>query len=197
MPSYLGSYKKAAKDRDNKIVRAIQTVRNQTYEDWELIIIADGCNRTVEIVQRIVDICQDDRIKLLYIDKQTTWSGTVRNTGLTNARGEYACYLDIDDVFQRDHLLELSAFSGREWYWFDDYVWNGHEFRWRKCNIDKTGKCGTSNVMHKPGLAKWKPKGSYAHDWVFIGELKKASKDYEYVKAGKYCVCHVPGGFDI
>ena len=110
MPSYLGSYKKAAKDRDNKIVRAIQTVRNQTYEDWELIIIADGCNRTVEIVQRIVDICQDDRIKLLYIDKQPTWSGTVRNTGLRDARGEYACYLDIDDVFQRDHLLELSAF---------------------------------------------------------------------------------------
>ena len=51
MPSYLGEYKRAAKDRDTKIVRAIESVLKQSHEDWELIIISDGCEKTVEIVK--------------------------------------------------------------------------------------------------------------------------------------------------
>jgi len=197
MPSYLGEYKRAAKDRDKKIVRAIRSVREQTFEDWELIIIADGCNKTVEIVQNINDLYNDKRIKLLYIDKQTQWSGTVRNTGLDEAKGDYACYLDVDDAFSPDHLSGIAIYNKKDWYWFDDYVWNGKEFRHRKCSINKVGKCGTSNLMHRPGLARWNERDNYAHDWKFIANLRKASGSYEYIRAGEYLVCHIPGRFDI
>ena len=64
MPSYLGAYKKAAKDRDRKIVRAINSVVKQTYKDWELIVIADGCNKTVDIVQKITDLYSAFQIKI-------------------------------------------------------------------------------------------------------------------------------------
>ena len=197
MPSYLGEYKRAAKDRDKKIVRAINSVVKQTYKDWELVIVADGCNKTVDIVQEIVDIYSEFQINIIYIDKQPTWSGVVRNTGLDAAKGDYCCYLDIDDALAPEHLAGIAKANKKDWYWFDDYVWNGQEFRHRRCNINKPGQCGTSNVMHKRDLARWNVKDTYAHDWNFIKNLKRASTSYEYVKAGRYLVAHVPGKFDI
>ena len=197
MPSYLGEYRKAAKNRDKKIVRAIRSVVEQTYKDWELIIIADGCEKTVEIVQRICELYLDTRIKVFKIDKQPQWSGTVRNAGLEEAKGEYACYLDVDDAFAPDHLDGITRFSKKDWYWFDDYVWNGKEFRHRRCNVNKPGQCGTSNLLHKRDLARWDERGTYAHDWRFIANLKRASTNYEYIKAGSYLVCHIPGRIDI
>ena len=196
----MGAYKSAAKDRDKKIVRAINSVCKQTYKDWELIIIADGCNKTVDIVQEIVDLYSKFQIKVLYIDKQPIWSGVVRNTGLDAAKGDYCCYLDIDDAFAPDHLEGLAPFTKKDWYWFDDYIWNGKEFRHRRCNINKPGQCGTSSILHKRDFARWDTKGTYAHDWIFIKNLKQ-TRNYEskdnYIKAGRYLVCHIPGKFDI
>jgi len=190
MPSYLGAYRTAAKDRDKKIVRAIQSVIAQTYKDWELIVVADGCEKTVKIVQGI----QDGRIRIFQIEKQPMWSGAVRNTGIHYANGEYICYLDIDDAFAPDHLEGLAKnIDGKDWYWFDDYVWNGEEFRHVKRNINTIGNCGTSNLLHKK-IAWWNIKDNYAHDWNFINNLKASSRNYSYIKdAGKYLVCHVPG----
>ncbi|MBW2002935.1 MAG: glycosyltransferase family 2 protein [Deltaproteobacteria bacterium] len=197
MPSYLGPYKGAAKNRDEKIVRAIQSVQSQTYEEWELIVVADGCDKTVSIVQTIAEKCFDTRIKVLWITKQPTWSGKVRNTGLKEAKGEYMCYLDIDDAFAPDHLEGIAGkLNGKDWYWTDDYVWNGKEFRHRKCNILKVGQCGTSNLIHKK-IAWWNEKDSYAHDWNFIKALLRTSREYEYITGGKYLVCHVPRNIDV
>lgn len=195
MPSYLGAYKTAAKNRDKKIVRAIQSVIHQTFKDWELIVVADGCQKTVDIVQ---PLAKGMNIKIYYIDKQKMWSGFVRNTGIHYAEGEYICYLDIDDAFAPDHLEGIAKnLKGKAWYWFDDYIWNGTEFRHRKCSVDKVGQCGTSNIAHKK-IAWWNIKDNYAHDWNFINNLKAASKNYAYMKdAGKYLVCHVPGKMQI
>lgn len=199
MASYLGAYKKAATGRDKKIIRAIRSVVNQTFKDWELIIVSDGCKKTIEIVSNIGYLYNDERISLIPIEKQTQWSGTVRNTGLDAAKGDYCCYLDVDDAFAPGHLQGLfeNMGTGKDWYWFNDYTWNGKDFQHKKRNINKPGQCGTSNVLHKKDLARWDKKGTYAHDWIFIKNLKRASSNYEYIKAGEYLICHVPGRFDI
>lgn len=198
MPSYLGKYQTAAKDRDKKIVRAVKSVIAQTYNDWELVVIADGCEQTVKIIQEITALYPEYNIKLYYIEKQKMWSGAVRNTGIYNSEGEYICYLDIDDALAPDHLEGIAKnLKGKDWYWFDDYIWNGTEFRHRKCNVNQIGNCGTSNIIHKK-IAWWNIKDNYAHDWNFINNLKAASKNYGYMKdAGKYLVCHVPGRVQI
>ena len=196
MPSYLGPYKSAAKNREQKIVRAIRSAQAQTYEDWELIVISDGCDKTVQIVREI----HDSRIRLYKIPKQPTWSGEVRNSGIRLAMGNYCLYLDIDDAFAPEHLAEIAPhLKGKAWYWMDDWVYRkeSKDFRHRKCDINKAGKCGTSNIIHKPAFALWQSKDNYAHDWNFINNLKGASKDYGYIKAGRYLVCHVPGRCDI
>lgn len=198
MPSYLGEYKKAAKNRDKKIIRAIRSVCNQRYKDWELIIIADGCEKTVEIVQSIQGIFSEYNVRLFYLDKQPLWSGKVRNAGLNEASGAYSCYLDIDDVFAPGHLQGIADnLNGKDWYWFDDYIWRDDRFVHRKCSVDSIGRCGTSNLIHLTNLARWNEKDNYAHDWNFINNLKAASKNYAYIKAGEYCVSHMPGRFDV
>ena len=199
MPSYLGYYKKAAKNRETKIIRAVRSVFAQSFKDWELIIVADGCKKTIDIIENFCKFENCEKIKIVPLDKQPIWSGKVRNAGIEKAEGDYICYLDIDDAFAPEHLWSLQAGmrTGKDWYWFDDYVWNGEDFRRRKCNIARAGQCGTSNILHKRGLARWNNKDNYAHDWRFIGNLKRASKEYEYINAGEYLVCHVPGKFDI
>jgi len=194
MPSYLGKYKSAAENRPQKLVRAIRSIQIQEYEDWELVIVCDGCMESYNIVDKF----QDSRIILKFIPKQPIWSGKVRNEGIKEATGDYICYLDIDDAFAPGHLQGISKAtnSAKDWYWTDDYVWNGKEFRHRKCNIHKVGQCGTSNLVHKK-IAYWKEKDNYAHDWNFINNLKRASSNYKYFREGKYLVCHIPGKFDI
>ena len=111
MPSYLGAYKRAAKNRDDKIVRAIKSVQVQTYKDWELLVIADGCEKTVEIVSAI----KDKKVKLHSISKQALWSGAVRNKGLSEAIGDYACYLDIDDAIYHEWECILRQFEAKQY----------------------------------------------------------------------------------
>lgn len=105
MASYLGEYRNSAKDRDLKIVRAINSVLKQSFQDFEIIVVADGCERTVEIMEQFTDL----RIKTYLIDKCKMWSGGPRNTGIENAKGEFILYLDIDDLLGENHLQNIAT----------------------------------------------------------------------------------------
>lgn len=102
-PSFLGNYPGAASRRDEKIVRAVDSVIAQTFHDWELWVVADGCDQTMEIMQRY----NDPRVHSIKISKSKIWSGTPRNTGIDNATGEYIVYLDIDDYYGDNHLATI------------------------------------------------------------------------------------------
>jgi glycosyltransferase involved in cell wall biosynthesis len=191
MASYLGEYRKAAKDREKKIIRAVKSVLNQTIP-VELVLIADGCEKTVEIISREFS----GQVNGYWIDKQPMWSGRPRNVGIGKAQNDIICYCDIDDHLEKDHCEKIyNNFSG-DWVWFDDLIYRQGAWIPRKCNIEKKGMCGTSNLAHKK-IALWLEKDTYAHDWNFIYKLKRASKNYKYIGHGGYCVAHIPGRYDI
>jgi len=195
MASYLGNYPKAAKNRDKKILRAVDSVLAQTYKDIELIIIADGCQKTVDIIKN--SYLYNDKIKGYLIEKQKKWSGVPRNTGIRKATGEWICYLDVDDYFKPGHIAGIAKniTSKDDWLWFDDWIVNREgKLRRRPCALSM-GKCGTSNVIHRK-IALWDEKGSYAHDWRFIRNLRAASRNNRKIMAGEYVVCHIPGRVD-
>ena len=196
MASFLGEYKKAARNRDKKIIRAIDSVLNQSHKDIELVIVADGCEKTAAILK--ASYMGDERIKGYLIGKSKIWSGVPRNTGIDKATGEWICYLDIDDYLGENHVKNIvkQIKAGDDWLFFDDFVINKEatETKVRNCSMNM-GKCGTSNIIHKK-IAKWDINGSYAHDWRFIKNLQRASRKYRKVLAGEYVVCHIPGRVD-
>jgi len=195
MASYLGRYRRAALHREKKIIRAIDSVINQTYQDIEILIIADGCKKTVEIVKNAY-LC-NNKVRGYFIAKQPLWSGRPRNTGIEKADGEWICYLDVDDYFQPNHIEKIvkQLKPSDDWVWFDDLVATREgKIRKRPCSLGMA-KCGTSNIFHRK-IAKWDEKGSYAHDWRFIRNLQAASRNSRKIMAGGYVVCHIPGRVD-
>lgn len=197
MPSYLGEYKHAAKDRDKKIVRAIDSVLAQTYEDYELIVIADGCEKTVEILQE--RFSGQPKVRGFLIDKQPLFSGNVRNAGLKVAEGDWVVYLDIDDMFGTKHLEIIAngikQHPGYDWYWFNDRSYNRKTSKFDEHGIDieRKGQNGTSNICHRSDLGVyWPERGTYLHDWLFINKLKAIGRKYVKIPTPEYLICHVP-----
>ncbi|MDH6310617.1 glycosyltransferase involved in cell wall biosynthesis [Dysgonomonas sp. PFB1-18] len=83
------------------IRRAIQSLFSQTYQQWELIIINDGCTDNTEIY--IQDYLSDNRISYIK-NERNKGLGFALNQGLDMAKYEYIAYLPSDDFYYKDHL---------------------------------------------------------------------------------------------
>ena len=91
------------------IGNAIKAVLNQTYADWELIIINDGStDRTLQEIQKYS--AGDSRIKLIDYPNNSGNPASPRNLGLKEARGEFIAFLDADDAFFPNKLSEVLNF---------------------------------------------------------------------------------------
>lgn len=194
--SYLGDYPNAAIHREQKFNRAIDSILNQTFKNFEIVIVADGCARTKALYQKYY--AGNSKIKLVEIEKQPLFSSGVRNAGIEHAAGDYITYLDTDDKLGQQHLQVIADnLSGYDWVWYDDYLMN-REYRpqLNPCFL-KYGKCGTSNITHKRILpARWKHAGYSFDDWGFIQELMKLP-DYAKIKIPEYIICHQPRRVDV
>jgi glycosyltransferase involved in cell wall biosynthesis len=90
------------------IYESIQSVLDQTFRDFELLIVNDGStDHTVEVINRF----KDPRIRLLNNDKNRGLTFT-RNVALKEAQGEYIAILDSDDVAVPNRLeLQYNFFQ--------------------------------------------------------------------------------------
>lgn len=98
----LPTYNRAA-----MVQHAIQSVCNQTFQDWELIVINDGSHDTTgEVLKGFSK--KDPRIKAHFQKNRGITASRSRGTAL--ASGEYLAFLDDDDVFTADKLEKQAAF---------------------------------------------------------------------------------------
>lgn len=80
-------------NRADLVSRAIESVLDQTFEDFELIVVDDG---STDETKQVVDRIDDPRIE--YIRHEENQGGAAaRNTGIEAATGEYLAFLDDDD----------------------------------------------------------------------------------------------------
>jgi len=87
-------------NRAELLKRAIRTVLNQTYQDFELIVVDDGStDNTEEVVRSFNDN------KVIYIKhERNRGAPAARNTGIRAARGEYVAFQDSDDEWLPEKL---------------------------------------------------------------------------------------------
>lgn len=90
----------AAYNAANYIKESIQSILDQTYEDFELVIVNDG---STDDTVAVVNSFKDPRIRLLHNPENKGLTYT-RNVILTAARGEYVAILDSDDIASPNRL---------------------------------------------------------------------------------------------
>ncbi|HXD89095.1 MAG TPA: glycosyltransferase [Urbifossiella sp.] len=85
----------AAKNYARFLPMAVESVRAQTFADWELIVVDDGStDDTPRVVQRFLD---DSRIR--YVRSDLLGQSRAKNLGIGLSRGEFVAFLDADDAW--------------------------------------------------------------------------------------------------
>lgn len=97
------------------IRQTIESVMNQTYQDFELIVMNDGSTDHSEAI--VLEMQRhDERIKYQY--KANSGVSDTRNQGLKLARGQFVAFLDADDCWKPDNLrkkVEAIQQTGKKW----------------------------------------------------------------------------------
>lgn len=90
------------------ICETMDSVRAQTYENWEMIIVDDqSSDNTVQLVKRYEQ--KDNRIRLVQLN-QNSGSAIARNTAMDHANGRYIAFLDSDDRWLPKKLQKQLCF---------------------------------------------------------------------------------------
>ena len=86
---------------EKELPRCIESLLTQTYSNFELLLINDGSSDgSPEIMERYAE--KDPRIRTLH--KKNGGVSSARNRGLEQAKGEYVCFVDADDVVASCYL---------------------------------------------------------------------------------------------
>lgn len=92
-------------NRGHLIPKAISSVLNQTFQDWELIIVDDG---STDHTKEVIKGYKDSRLRYVY--QENSERSAARNNGIRNATSEWICFLDSDDYFLPNHLKVFHDF---------------------------------------------------------------------------------------
>lgn len=97
-------------NQEKYIAETLQSVVDQTFDDFEVIIVNDGSHdATEEIVKPFLS---DKRFRYIY--QQNAGVGAARNTAMNNARGKWFCQLDGDDLFVPTALETFARLSKKD-----------------------------------------------------------------------------------
>jgi len=94
-------------NRADRLRDTLQSVLEQSFGDLEIIVVDDGSTDDTESACHAID---DSRIR--YIRQENAGPAAARNTGVSNARGDYIAYLDSDDRWHPDYLADVKAKFG-------------------------------------------------------------------------------------
>jgi glycosyltransferase involved in cell wall biosynthesis len=97
----------SAYNRPRVIPFAIKSVLASDFEDWETIVVGDGCNAETEEAVRAFT---DPRIRFHNLPTNSGHQSAPHNKGVELARGEFVLFLNQDDMYFPDHISKRVAF---------------------------------------------------------------------------------------
>lgn len=168
MPSY---------NTANYIGKSIESVLNQTYQNWELIIVDDcSVDNTDEIVNKFL---KDKRIKYLKNNKNNG-AAISRNRAIKKARGKYIAFLDSDDLWEKNKLKEQIKFMKKNNYaftysYYEEIDEDGNKLNTRVLGPRKITKTGMYNYCW-PGCLTV----IYEVERIGLIQIKNIKKNNDY-----------------
>ena len=109
------------------IMESVESVLNQTYKNWELIIVDDAStDGTVDLLKQV----NDPRVKV-FVNEQNSGAAVTRNRAMREAKGDWIAFLDSDDLWSPTKLEKQLEFMVEH-----DYVFSYHDFE----KIDEASK---------------------------------------------------------
>ncbi len=86
-------------NKENYLKNTLNCVFNQTFVDFEVIVVNDG---STDNSIKVVEEYKDER--LIVIHQKNQGVSVARNTGMAHAKANYLCFLDADDLWKTNHL---------------------------------------------------------------------------------------------
>ena len=161
-----------AYNEEKYIGKCIETLLNQSYRDFEIIIIDDGSkDRTVEIVKKLSS--KNKKIKLL--SQNHGGPGRARNLGAKHTKGGIIVLVDADMEFDKNYIKNLvkPIVEGREigTYHIKEYAANKKNI-WARC-------WGTKRVEEKPGKTQPIFRAILKKEFLSVGGFDPAKGTFD------------------
>lgn len=125
-------------NKEDGIVSSIESVLNQTFKDFEVVIVDDGSTDT-----SIENIQQFDDCRIRLITQQNAGPSAARNHGVRKANGEWILFLDADDELEPDALSH-----------FNNLISKYPKHKCFACNyyLEKGGKKSVRSMFYQDGI---------------------------------------------
>lgn len=122
------------------IEETMETIVTQTYTDWELLLVLNGCvDGSEAVIRSFMQLHPDKNIRVI-LETVNKGAAMARNRGVNEASGRYIAYVDADDLWKPEKLEHLLQFMKQK---DAAFVYSGYEF------ADENGK-GTGKVVYVP-----------------------------------------------
>lgn len=112
-------------NEESYIEECINSVINQTYKNFEIIIVDDN---SIDDSLKVVKKIKDKRIKIIEL-KENKGVSNARNVGVEYSTGDYLCFLDSDDYWRYDKIEKQIKFIKNKSFIYSNYMY-----------VDKYGK---------------------------------------------------------
>ncbi|MGL4881059.1 MAG: glycosyltransferase family 2 protein [Waterburya sp.] len=187
---------------EDTIEETIASIQQQSFTNWELIIIDDGSqDNTVDIVKNIVE----PRLKLFVYENGGV--GMARNRGIAQATGEFITFLDADDLWTCDKLaLQIEALNqnpqAKVAYSWTSFIDENGKFLFSGKTLYYQGNVykhllltnfllsGSNILIHRDVLQVvigFNPDLPYVADWNFYLRL---AKNFDFAVVPKYQILY-------
>lgn len=89
-------------NKEKHIEKTLQSVFDQTFQDFEILVVNDGStDQSLKVTENITD----RRIHIISI--KNSGVSHARNVGISKAKADFVAFLDADDLWKKDHLENL------------------------------------------------------------------------------------------
>lgn len=106
------------------ITHTMQSLENQTFRDFEIILVDDGSpDQSIAVAKAALE---NSDLTYHILTQENSGQGIARNTGVAAAKGEWIFFLDSDDVIQPETLGDLLKLT--ETYPTADIVYTGYQY---------------------------------------------------------------------